>query len=87
MNSNLSVDASIDYQHTLAYFFTLHEVRFKLLGFLPLLAGAAVVFVPNHVTPLQQLALGCFGILTTLGLASYDQRNTQIYDRLVPNQV
>jgi hypothetical protein len=72
----------VDYEQTLAYFRSLHEVRFKLLGFLPILTGAAVVS-SSGTTPTQRLALACFGFLATLGLTSYDQRNTQIYDRLV----
>lgn len=79
MEPNLTTD----YEQTLAYFHTLHDVRFKLLGFLPVLTGIAVATTPDHTTRAQQLALACLGLMVTLGLASYDQRNTQIYDRLI----
>ena len=74
---------TIDYEQTLAYFHTLHEVRFKLLGFLPVATGTAIIALPHNVPKMAQLVLACFGALVTIGLASYDQRNTQIYDRLV----
>jgi len=73
----------VDYEQTLAYFHALHEVRFKLLGFLPVATGAAMATLPGHVPRQAQFALACLGVLVTIGLASYDQRNTQIYDRLV----
>ena len=74
---------TLDYEQTLAYFHTLHEVRFKLLGFLPIATFAAIIALPENVSKMAQLALACLGTLVTIGLASYDQRNTQIYDRLV----
>lgn len=72
-----------DYEQTLAYFHALNDVRFKLLAFLPILSGTAVVVLPGHTTIAQQLALAILGGLITLALTFYDQRNTQIYDRLV----
>lgn len=74
---------TLDYEQTLAYFHSLHEVRFKLLAFLPALTGLAVVLAPPNTTPAQQFALACIGLIVTLGITSYDQRNSVIYDRLV----
>ncbi len=74
---------TLDYEQTLAYFRTLHDVRFKLLGFLPAITGLAVAVGSDQSNSAQQLALGCIGLVVTLGIISYDQRNTQIYDRLV----
>mgnify|MGYP001570965247 CR=1 FL=1 len=83
MTATKFAQASVDYQQTLAYYFTLHEVRFKLLGFLPIFTGGTVILLPHYASTAQQVATACFGLLVTLGLISYDQRNTQIYDRLV----
>ena len=72
-----------DYEETSAYFRALHEVRFKLLALLPVVAGASVVLVPKGVPRDQQLVVSLVGFIVTVGLTIYDQRNTMIYDRLV----
>lgn len=73
----------IDYERTAQYFFHLADVRFKLLALLPLASGAAIALVPEHLTPIEALALGILGIVTTFGLLLYDQRNSQIYNSLI----
>lgn len=72
-----------DYEQTAAYFRELHETRFKLLALLPIAVGAAIAVLPEHTSPMQQMALGALGLVITIGLTIYDQRNTMIYDRLV----
>jgi hypothetical protein len=76
-------DYVADYNQTSAYFRELHETRFRLLALLPLAAGGAIALLPQHTSAQQQVALGAFGLLITIGLTIYDQRNTMIYDRLV----
>lgn len=83
MNQDCEVVTVTDYEQTLAYFHALHDVRFKLLGFLPIATGTAIALVPTGMQGSNQLALAIIGLMVTLGLASYDQRNTQIYDRLI----
>ncbi len=83
MDNDNSNNMRIDYEQTIKYFHALHEVRFKLLGFLPIITGAALIALPADISKRMQLAIACLGALVTVGLASYDQRNTQIYDRLV----
>lgn len=73
----------LDYEQTVNYYHTLQDVRFKLLGFLSLVSGAAITVVPKHVESAQQIALAFLGGLITLGLTSYDQRNTHILERLL----
>lgn len=72
----------LDYQQTAAYFQVLHEARFKLLAILPVVAGVAIAAIRPGAGSAQSL-VALLGFFVTLGLAIYDQRNTQIYDRLV----
>jgi len=70
-----------DYRQTAAYFHALHDVRFKLLAFLPVFTGGAIALASGSGPLLIVISL--VGILTTIGLTAYDQRNTIIYDRMV----
>lgn len=76
-------DISLDYEQTACYFKELHEARFRLLALLPIVSGAAIALLPENTTRSGEIALGVFGFMVTVGLCIYDQRNTQIYDRLV----
>ena len=71
----------IDYQITTQYFFHLAETRLKLLGHLPLVTGLAVAAPHNNLKPSKGFAFASLGLIVTLGLTIYDQRNTQIHDR------
>ncbi len=71
-----------DYEQTCAYFHVLHEVRFKLLVLLPIVSGSAVILMPSGTSVERQLALASIGLIVTIGLTIYDQRNSMIYDRL-----
>ena len=73
----------IDYQHTTKYFLHLSDTRFKLLGILPVVTGLAVAALPGDLDPTKGFAVSLLGLTVTVGLTIYDQRNTQIYDRLV----
>ncbi|WP_300007470.1 hypothetical protein [Pseudonocardia sp.] len=61
----------------------LTDIRFKLLAFIPLAAGAAGAVLarigPGPIT----FAFFLFGLVVTLGLATYNARNDQLYDTLV----
>jgi hypothetical protein len=72
-----------DYEAVRQYFIHLSDVRFKLLAALPVASLAGLVIIPSHAARSQQLASGLLGFAVTIALAIYDQRNTQIYDRLV----
>jgi hypothetical protein len=70
-----------DYEKTLQTYQMLADVRFKLLALVPLISGAAIAFLttdPVHASSQIVLAGGVFGLLITLGITIYDQRNTQI---------
>lgn len=72
----------IDYEQTTAYFHALAEIRFKLLALLPIATGAAMAFLRHDRTEGAAIALGLLGFLASLGLLFYDQRNTELYDRM-----
>jgi len=70
-----------DYEQSLQTYQMLADVRFKLLALVPLISGAAIAFLttdPVHASSQLVLAGGVFGLLITLGITIYDQRNTQI---------
>jgi hypothetical protein len=72
----------LDYEQTTAYFHALAETRFKLLALLPIASGTALIVLdPNTRAPLT-LAVGLLGFLASFGLLVYDQRNTELYDRM-----
>lgn len=68
----------------------LTDVRFKLLGLLPLasLAGGYGLFTLNATAQpvaiwVLRLALGLFGLAVTTGLMMYERRNDGLYDDLI----
>jgi hypothetical protein len=73
----------LDYERTAQYFLHLADVRFRLLALLPIVSGAALAIVPAHLEPAEMLALGMLGLVVTIGVLLYDQRNSQIYNSLV----
>jgi hypothetical protein len=70
-----------DYEQALQTYRMLADIRFKLLALVPLISGAAIAFLTTDPVPASSgivLAGGVFGLLITLGITIYDQRNTQI---------
>lgn len=61
----------------------LADTRFKLLAFVPTLAGAAIAFFTKTGAPETALAVGILGFIMTIGIFFYDIRNTQFYDAAV----
>jgi len=60
----------------------LTDIRFKLLALLPIAAAAAAAFKGDSLG-LGGFAFSLFGLVATLGLATYNARNDQLYDELV----
>lgn len=97
MGNHRNTQPEQDWRLTLEYaqvnenFRTLSDIRFKLLAFVPTLAGAAVFLLsrfldvqadePSEYAVFWEIAL--LGFLATLGITLYDQRNTQLYDQLI----
>jgi hypothetical protein len=77
-----------EYGEVAGSFRLLTDIRFKLLAFLPLAAGAAAALLSagsgrSGAAEAAALALSLFGLLVTLALATYNDRNDQFYDTLV----
>jgi hypothetical protein len=73
-----------EYCENLSNFRLLTEIRFKLLALLPVGAAvAALIRVPAVKDPtaakaLGTLSLALFGLIVTLAVAAYTQRNDQL---------
>jgi len=78
---------SKEYGEVCNNFWTLTDIRFKLLAFLPIAAGAAVAALTGNVAQQRptevMLALSLFGLVGTIALVTYNARNDQLYDDLV----
>ena len=71
----------LDYDQTNELIRTLLDVRFKLLAFVPTIAGAAVALVGSgKPTGAELLGVGVLGLLATFGVLLYELRNTQVYN-------
>ncbi len=73
----------LEYKEVHAYWRTLTDIRFKLLAFVPTVAGLGVTFIPKTTEPLEAFAVGLLGFIATLGITFYDQRNSQLYDAAI----
>jgi hypothetical protein len=70
----------LGYEQTTELIRTLVDVRFRLLAFVPTIAGAAVALVgASKPTGAELLAVGILGLVATAGVLLYDLRNTQVY--------
>jgi hypothetical protein len=59
---------------------TLTDVRFKLLAFVPTIAGAAVALLGGRSSPAELLAVGALGLVASAGVVLYELRNSELYD-------
>ena len=71
-----------EYDTVVAQFRALTEIRFKLLGLLPLGTISAILFIPKDAGGVRP-AVGFFGAIVTVALFAYHLRNDQLYDELV----
>lgn len=71
-----------EYKEVAQNFRTLTEIRFKLLGFLPI--GTALIALSTASSKSEiTVPLSLFGLAVTLALIVYNERNDQLYDELV----
>jgi hypothetical protein len=77
-----------EYGEVAGNFRLLTDIRFKLLAFLPIAAGAATALLSagggrDGAAEVRAVALSMFGLVVTIALATYNDRNDQLYDTLV----
>lgn len=66
----------------------LTDVRFKLLGLVPTVSVAVLISLLSQkpdegLSPSSQIFISGFGLLITIGIGIYDQRNTKLYIDLI----
>jgi hypothetical protein len=74
---------TLDYAQTADLVRTLTDIRFKLLAFVPTIAGATVGLLSNAASAAQLVGVGLLGFTATVGVLMYDLRNSQLYDAAV----
>lgn len=73
----------LDYEQTTRYFHELSGLRFKiLLGVFPVMIGAAIALLSNEILEEVRRGVAALGLLATIGVMFYDQRNTAIYNAM-----
>ena len=66
-----------EYGEVSSNFRMLTDIRFKLLAFLPLAAGAAAAVLTRGNGTTLTLAFSLFGLVVTIGLVTYNARNAR----------
>jgi hypothetical protein len=72
----------LEYDHVAQLLGALDETRFRLLAFVPTIAGAAVGLISGRPPAVDLLAIGLLGMCATMGILVYELRNSQIADYL-----
>lgn len=73
-----------DYEQSAATYRQLVDVRFKLLAIVPPLSAIGVgLLTESEIAKPVQLAIALWGLVVSLGVVIYDQRNSQLYDGAV----
>jgi len=67
------------YDQTTRLLGTLTDIRFKLLAFVPTIAGASVGLVGQPRPAADLLGVGVLGLVATIGVLLYELRNSQLY--------
>ena len=72
----------IEYEQVNSNFRVLTDIRFKLLALLPIAAAVAILLRDDYNVVVGWV-FSCFGLLVTAGIATYNERNDQLYDELI----
>jgi hypothetical protein len=67
----------LEYQQVAQLLGALDETRFRLLAFVPTIAGAAVGLISGRPPAVDLLAIGLLGLFATMGILVYELRNSQ----------
>lgn len=70
----------VEYAQTIDLLRTVTDVRFKLLTFVPTIAGTAVALLGRHTRATELLAVGALGLAATIGIVLYELHNTLVYE-------
>src|SRR4051812_45233431 len=62
---------------------TLTDIRFKLLAFVPTIAGASVGLVGRGASASDLVAVGLLGLAATFGVLLYELRNSEVYHAIL----
>jgi hypothetical protein len=73
----------LDYEQTTQLMRTLADIRFRLLAFVPTVAGATVALFSRPRSAAELLAIGLLGLFATIGILLYELRNSQILDAVI----
>ena len=73
----------LDYEQTTQLMRTLTDIRFKLLAFVPTIAGATVAFLGHPRSAAELLGVGLLGLFATVGILLWELRNAQVLDGVV----
>jgi hypothetical protein len=72
-----------DYLSTVDVIKLLSDIRFRCLVFVTAVIAVADALLPGTGDPGTRIALGFVGFLTTLGIAVYELRNSQLYEAAI----
>ena len=76
-----------DYEQTTQFMRSLADIRFKLLAFIPTIAGASVGLLGKNPSQSELLAVGLLGLVATVGILLHELRNSQVYKQLVDRAI
>ena len=73
----------LDYEQTTQLMRTLTDIRFRLLAFVPTIAGASVGLAGRGHRAAELVAVGLLGLVATFGILLYELRNSQVYREIL----
>lgn len=73
----------LDYEQTTQLMRTLTDIRFRLLAFVPTIAGASVGLAGRGHAAAELVAVGLLGLVATFGVLLYELRNSQVYHAIL----
>jgi len=72
----------LEYEQVARLLGALDDMRFRLLAFVPTIAGAAVGLISGQPPAVDLVGIGLLGLAATVGILVYELRNSQIASEL-----